>query len=267
MRLAAARAPPFAPTPIPCYRAPVMKRILRHPQTLALGARALGAYLRFALRTTRWTLLGAEHLGRHIHAHPAIFAFWHERLPLMPALWTLALHTRARERAPRGRMHVLVSRHQDGRLIGRMMQGFGLDLVHGSSAKGAAQKGGAAGLRALLGVLAEGGQVVITPDGPRGPPHRVAPGVAQLAALSGAPIIPCAAQTTRRRVLPTWDRMLLPLPWGRGVLVCTAPIAVPREGWAESLPAIAAALTQAARVADAGASDLADAGASDAATP
>ena len=228
-----------------------MKRVLRHPRTLALGAWALGAYLRFALRTTRWTLLGADHLGRHLHAHPAIFAFWHERLPMMPALWTLALETRAGAGAPRGRMHVLVSRHQDGRLIGSMMHGFGLDLVHGSSAKGTEQKGGAAGLRALLGVLADGDQVVITPDGPRGPRHQVARGVLQLAAMSGAPIIPCAAQSTRHRILPTWDRMLLPMPWGRGVLVCGASIAVPRTGWDQALPTLEAALHAAAATADA----------------
>lgn len=225
-----------------------MKRVLRHPGTLALGARALGAYLRFALRTTRWTLLGGEQLGRYLHATPAVFAFWHERLPLMPALWTMALGARAG--GARGRMHVLVSRHQDGRLIGTMMQGFGLDLVHGSTAKAGVQKGGTASLRALLGVLAAGDQVVITPDGPRGPARHAAPGVAQLAALAGVPVVPCAAQSTRRRVLPTWDRMLLPLPFGRGVLVCGEPIAVPREDWAASLPAIEAALTEAARRAD-----------------
>jgi lysophospholipid acyltransferase (LPLAT)-like uncharacterized protein len=148
-------------------------------------------------------------------------------------------------------MHVLVSRHQDGRLIGDMMRSFGLDLVHGSSSKGAAQKGGASGMRALLAVLAAGDQVVITPDGPRGPRRQLARGVAQLAALAGVPVLPCAARSTRRRVLPTWDRMILPLPFGRGVLVCGAPIHVPRDRWADSLPVIAAALTQAADEAEA----------------
>ncbi len=228
-----------------------MKRVLRHPRTLALGARVLGAYLRFALRTTRWTLLGGEHLGHYLHATPAVFAFWHDRLPLMPALWTRALQARAAAGAPRGRMHVLVSRHQDGRLIGSMMRGFGLDLVHGSTAKGTEQKGGTASLRALLAVLAAGDQIVITPDGPRGPARQAARGVAQLAALAGVPILPCAAQTTRRRLLPTWDRMVLPLPFGRGVLVCGAPIAVARQGWADALPGIEAALTHAAERADA----------------
>ena len=227
-----------------------MKRLLRHPGALALGARALGAYLRFALRTTRWTLVGADELGAHLLGGPAIFAFWHERLPMMPALWNLAVQERKRAGVPRGRMHVLVSRHQDGRLIGSVMRGFDLDLVHGSSAKGTSQKGGAAGVRALLGVLGDGDQVVITPDGPRGPRREVARGVAQLAALAGVVIVPCAAQSTHRRVLPTWDRMLMPLPFGRGVLVCGMPIRVPREGWAGSLPGIAAALSDAADRAD-----------------
>lgn len=227
-----------------------MKRVLRHPGITALGVAALGAYLRFALRTTRWTLIGAENLGSYLYAQPAVFAFWHERLPMMPALWSLAMHTRTREKRPRGRMHVLVSRHQDGRLIGRMMAGFSLDLVHGSSAKRGEQKGGTASLRALLAVLAAGDQVVITPDGPRGPARQAARGVAQLAALAGVPIVPCAAQSTRRRLLPTWDRMAVPLPFGRGVLACGVPISVPRLDWAASLPEIEAALNEAARNAD-----------------
>lgn len=225
-----------------------MKRLLRHPRTLALGAQVLGAYLRFALRTTRWTLHGRDALGPYVLGGAAIFAFWHERLPLMPALWTLALHER--RGAERGRMHVLVSRHQDGRLIGGIMRAFGVDIVYGSSARGQKDKGGVASLRALMGVLRQGDQIVITPDGPRGPPRKAAAGMAQLAALTQAPIIPCAAQTSRRRVLGTWDRMVLPLPFGRGVLVCAAPIIVARDAWTTSLPQIEAAMTRAAEEAD-----------------
>ncbi|HYZ61481.1 MAG TPA: lysophospholipid acyltransferase family protein [Acetobacteraceae bacterium] len=227
-----------------------MKRLLRHPRTLALGARALGAYLRFALRSTRWTLHGEEELGPHFYGDPAVFAFWHERLPLMPALWMLALHKRTG--GARGRMHVLVSRHQDGRLIGDIMRGFGVEIVYGSTARDQkGQKGGAASLRALVSALRDGGQVVITPDGPRGPARHAAPGVAQLAAVASVPIVPCAAQTRPRRVLSTWDRMVLPLPFGRGVLVCGAPIAVPRAGWECVLPGIEAAMTRACERADA----------------
>ena len=226
-----------------------MKRVVRHRWALAVGARVLGAYLRFALRTTRWTLHDAGAAAYVDAPAPAIFAFWHERLLLMPALWTLSARRRPAEQ--RGRMHVLVSRHQDGRLIADILAGFGAEAVHGSSARKGTQRGGAAGLRALMGVLRAGDQVVITPDGPRGPPRRLAPGVAQLAALAGVPVVPCAAQAVRRRVLPSWDRMVLPLPFGRGVLVCGAPIAVAREDWAAALPGMEAALTAAADRADA----------------
>lgn len=220
----------------------MFKRLLRRPGAQALLAVLLGRYLRFALATTRWTLDGAEHLAPHLDGKPAIVAFWHERLPLMPALWTLA-----RRRAPRplAEAHVLVSRHADGRFIGALIDAFGLKAVHGSS-----NRGGAAGLRRLLDLLADGRLVSITPDGPRGPRRIAAPGVASLAALSGVGVLPCAAQTSRRRVLRSWDRMVLPLPWGRGVIVCLPAIEVARDAEQSALPAIQAALSDAADRAD-----------------
>lgn len=206
-------------------------------------AALVGRYLAFALRTTRWTLDGEANLAPHAAGQPAVAALWHECLPLMPALWL-------RIRRPGARVHVLASRHKDGRLIGIVMRRFGVEVVHGSSARDGRDKGGAASVRQLLDVLAAGSHVVLTPDGPRGPAHRAAPGVAQLAALSGVPVLPCAARTSRAWRLPTWDRMFLPLPWGRGVLVVGSPIAVSRGDWAASLPVIAAALDEAAHRAE-----------------
>ncbi|CAH2600520.1 Lysophospholipid acyltransferase family protein [Rhodovastum atsumiense] len=223
----------------------MLKRLLRRPSVQALLASLLGRYLAFALGTTRWTLHGEAHLAAVLAGGPAVDAFWHERLPLMPALWL-----RAQAQAPALRGHVLVSRHHDGRFIGSIMRRFSVGAVHGSTARNGQDRGGAAGLRALLGVLAAGEHVVITPDGPRGPRRMAAPGVAQLAALSGAPVLPCAAQISRRITLGTWDHMVLPLPFGRGVLVCAAPITVARDGWEAALPAIAAAMTEAAGEAD-----------------
>jgi lysophospholipid acyltransferase (LPLAT)-like uncharacterized protein len=229
-------------------RRTMVKRLLRRSGTQALLAWLLGRYLALALRTTRWTLHGAEHLAPHAAGAPCVVAFWHERLPLMPVLWMMA-----RRNGARARVHVLVSRHRDGRFIGEVVRRFRVEIVHGSSASGrkTSEKGGAAGVLALLDLLGEGDHVVITPDGPRGPRRTAAPGVAQLAGLSGAPVLPAGAQTTRRLVLRSWDRMVLPLPFGRGSIVCGAPIAVPRENWEAALPAIAAAMTAAADQADA----------------
>ena len=220
----------------------MLKRLLRRPAAQALLALLLGRYLAFALATTRWSLDGAEHLAPFLAGQPAVFAFWHERLPLMPAAWNLV---RRRSAGPAPVASVLVSRHADGRIIGALMRGFGVEVVHGSSSRG-----GAAGLRALLDALEAGRHVVITPDGPRGPRRVAAPGVASLAALSGAAVLPCAAATSRARVLRSWDRMVLPLPWGRGVVVCQPAIAVAREAAEASLAPIAAALTEAVERAD-----------------
>jgi lysophospholipid acyltransferase (LPLAT)-like uncharacterized protein len=214
----------------------MLRRVVKHPAVQRAGIGALGLYLDFALRTTRWTLDGESHVAPHIAGAPAVVAFWHERLPLMPMLWLIA-----RQRgAPKG-VHVLVSRHRDGRLIGALVRRFRVGVVHGSSSRG-----GPAGLRTLAGLLGGGYLVAITPDGPRGPRRRAAPGVAQLAELAAVPVLPCAAQTTRRITLATWDGMVLPLPFGRGVIVCAEPIRVGRDEWQTALPAIEAALDAAA---------------------
>lgn len=220
----------------------LLKRSLRHPAIQSALAWLLGLYLRVALGTTRWTLDGAAHAAPYLAGEPVIAAFWHERLPLMPKLWQLA---RARRASRPARMHVLVSRHRDGRFIGIVLRRFAIDVVFGSSSRG-----GASGMRALLRLLEAGDQVVITPDGPRGPRRQAAPGVAQVAALSGIAVLPCAAQVSRRRVLQSWDRMVVPLPFGRGVLVCGAPIAVAQQDWEDAIPAIEAALSAAAERAD-----------------
>jgi lysophospholipid acyltransferase (LPLAT)-like uncharacterized protein len=218
-----------------------LKRLLRQPWVQSAGAWLLGLYLWFALRTTRWTLLGTENLAPHAAGAPAIAAFWHERLPMMSMLWVFS-----QRGVPGQRLHVLVSRHRDGRLIGDVVGWFRISPIYGSSSRG-----GASALREMLTVLARGEHVVMTPDGPRGPRRVAAHGVAQLAALSGVPVLPCSAQTSRRWVMRSWDRMVIPRPFGRGVVVCLPSIRVDRARWRDAMPEIEAAMTRAVEMADA----------------
>ncbi len=228
-----------------------LKRLLRQPAAQATAAALVARYVAFALRTTRWTLQGAEHLAPFAGGRRAVVAaFWHERLPLMPALWTLAQRQALARTGETLRGNVLVSRHADGRFIGDVMRRFGVGVLHGSSRRDGQERGGASSARRLLAALAAGEHAIITPDGPRGPRRVAARGVASLAAQAGVPVLPCGAQVSRRRVLRSWDRMVLPLPFGRGVLVCGAPIAVAPEAADAALPVIAAALTAAADAAD-----------------
>ena len=219
-----------------------MKKLLRHPVAQAILARIVAWYFVIALRTTRWTLEGLDNLTPHAKGAPAVFAFWHENLPMLPALVMLAAKRPGYRFKP---MHALVSQHRDGRFIGDVVRRFGITTVHGSSTRG-----GATSLRIMLKLLANGDHIGITPDGPRGPRREADAGVAQLAALARIPVVPVAARTTRRVQLKTWDRMSVPLPFGRGVMVCGAPIAVPRDNWRDSLPTIVAALDHASDRAD-----------------
>jgi lysophospholipid acyltransferase (LPLAT)-like uncharacterized protein len=217
----------------------MFRRLTRHPAFQAAAARLLGAYLALVFRTTRWRIEGLENLGAARAAHGnVVAAFWHENLPLMPEL--------LRQAGQGVAAHVLVSRHRDGRFIGAVVRRFGISMVHASSSKG-----GATGLLALLRLTRSGALVVITPDGPRGPRRQAAPGVAQLAASTGLPVLPCAGRVTHGIGLNSWDRMVVPLPFGRGVLAMAPAIAVGREAARDSLDRISAGLDAACDMADA----------------
>lgn len=167
--------------------------------------------IRLTRRTMRLTFVGREALdAMRAAGRPYIHAFWHGHLFLMPYSYTGR------------RIAILVSAHQDGELIARTMRRFGHETIRGSTTAG-----GAAALRGAVRALRSGSDVGVTPDGPRGPRHRVQMGVIQAARLSGAPIVPVAFSASRRTLLGSWDRFLVPWPFSRGVFVYGDPMEVP----------------------------------------
>jgi lysophospholipid acyltransferase (LPLAT)-like uncharacterized protein len=191
-----------------------LKDLARKEWARRIACWAMAQYIRVVRRTGRWTVRG-DRLPRRLWAEgrPFILAFWHGRLLMMPYCWD--------RRVP---IKMLISQHIDGRLIARTVGHFGIDTVAGSSSKG-----GTAALRGILKALKAGECVGFTPDGPRGPRMRASPGVVNAARLAGVPILPCSYGVTNRRVLRSWDRFLLALPFGRGILLWGDPIEVPRD--------------------------------------
>lgn len=127
---------------------------------------------------------------------PFVFSLWHGQM--LPLLY----HHRNRG------VTVLISEHADGEIIARIAMRFGYQTVRGSTSRGAA--------RALLGVarvLADGGEMAITPDGPRGPARSYAPGVAIIAQRAKVPVVAAAASAKSSWRLKTWDKFLIPLPF------------------------------------------------------
>ncbi|MCP9476028.1 MAG: lysophospholipid acyltransferase family protein [Nitrospira sp.] len=150
--------------------------------------------IRILFRTMRCETRGHEDVdalyreGRHI-----VLAFWHAQQLMIPMGYRGA------------GSHVLISQHGDGEIIARIIARFGHEAVRGSSTRG-----GAGALRALIKLGRSGRDVVVTPDGPRGPRQVAKLGVIQLAKATGLPIIPlafaCSKKNFSRAGIDTWSR-------------------------------------------------------------
>ena len=188
-----------------------VRHVLRGDGLRHLLCWVIHLYIRFVYLTNRWTVEGAE-VPRRLRAagRPFILAFWHGRLLMIPMAW--------QRLAP---MHMLISAHRDGRIIADSVTYFGVQSIAGST-----RRGGSAALRAMLKRLGDGACVGITPDGPRGPAMVASAGIVNVARLARVPVVPVAFATSRRRVLATWDRFHLALPFGRGVFLWGEPIEI-----------------------------------------
>lgn len=114
---------------------------------------------------------------------------------------------------------VLVSEHRDGEIITQILAWFGFSAERGSTTRG--------GLRALIGLIQRvraGDDIAVTPDGPRGPRHHIAPGVAVIAQKTGAPIVPLVAHCSRTWRLRSWDAFEIPKPFARVTVLYGAPL-------------------------------------------
>jgi len=196
------------------------RRLLRSSRLRGVLCWAIHLYIRFVYATNRWTAEGEEWPRRlRQDGSGFILAFWHGRLLMIPMAW--------QRPAP---MHMLISAHRDGRIIADAVTYFGVQSIPGST-----RRGGSAALRRMLKRLDAGDCVGITPDGPRGPAMTASGGIVNLARLAGAPIIPIACATSRRRVLHSWDRFNLALPFGRGIFIWGEPLEIAPDLDAEGL--------------------------------
>lgn len=218
----------------------LIKRIGKSERLRRLLCWVGSLYIRLVGASGRWTIEnGALAERMWDEGRPFILAFWHGRILMMPRIWR-----------PNQPIHMLISQHRDGQLIARTVSHFGIETVAGSSTRG-----GGAALRAMVKALKAGICVGITPDGPRGPRQRASDGIVALARLSGCPILPATFAARRRRVLGSWDRFVVALPFSGGVFVWGDPIIVPPESDAAAMAqarlAVEDSLNAITRIADA----------------
>ena len=192
----------------------MIKKLSRNVVARSIACWLGAQYIRIVDMTSFWKFDGEFGLEQSLKGDiPFIACFWHGRLMMMGSNWSR-----------RSALYMLVSGHPDGKLIACIIQRLGFKTVEALS-----KNSGNAAMRSMLRILKKGSCIGFTPDGPRGPRMRAKLGAIVLARLSGAPILPTAFSSTRRRLFNSWDQFLLARMFGQGVFLWGDPIWVPKD--------------------------------------
>jgi lysophospholipid acyltransferase (LPLAT)-like uncharacterized protein len=142
-----------------------------------------------------------------------IGALWHNRLLIFPLVLRLFF--------PDRRGAALISASRDGDLLTDAIHRFDYDVIRGSSSKL-----GSSALLQLGEELAAGRDVVITPDGPRGPAYELGPGIIFLAQKTGARVLPFNMEYSSCWRAKSWDRFIIPKPFSKVRVIIGPPLLI-----------------------------------------
>ena len=145
-----------------------------------------------------------------------IAAFWHRHIFAVIAY--LSGFTRERYIA------ALVSGSSDGKLLQSVLKVFHFNIVEGSSGEG-----GFLSLLYLERNLLGDEILLITPDGPKGPPDVLKPGVLYLARVSGKKISAVHVRYEKTWALKSWDGAIIPKPFSKCEIVFSEPMMLNRD--------------------------------------
>ncbi len=197
------------------YASRLLTSILRTEIAHTMVSWLICQYARFVVATSCWTYMGVEEnrsaileAGRPVHV-----VLWHNRVLLMPLGWKFKDF----------QLTVLISDHRDGRLVVRLIDKAGVDHIRvPTSAIAERSRFGhtmvkAATARAIRAESASGKTISVIGDGPTGPRFHLKPFIIDLARLCDAQIVLVTYAVKRRVIARSWDRLIMPLPFNRGI--------------------------------------------------
>jgi len=145
-----------------------------------------------------------------------IFCSWHSRLIVLPYYYyNLYKFTN---------LSMMVSKSKDGEIMKRMLEKYKIEAIRGSSTRG-----GSSAVKTMIRIAKSGKDTAISLDGSKGPRYIIQPGALLLAQITGLPLIPLTFDTTKKKVLNTWDKMIIPLPFGHIYAKFADPVFIPRD--------------------------------------
>ena len=117
--------------------------------------------------------------------------------------------------------HVLISQSRDGDIISNISKKYGYSLFRGSSNRGGKE---AMGKMYEFFSLNPSGKLIITPDGPTGPEHKVKPGAFLLAKKSLHPIVPVIVDVKNSWKFKNWHTFYFSKPFSKMRVVYGKPL-------------------------------------------
>ncbi len=144
-----------------------------------------------------------------------IYSFWHDQLLMCPLTWQ-----------SNSNIKVLISKHRDGDIIAQLISNLGFEAIRGSTHKTnkIKNKGGLLSARKMIKSLKNGISIGISPDGPKGPRHKVSEGILSISRLSKSVILPVGIGFKKKWVLNTWDKFIIPKPFNEITVIWGDPI-------------------------------------------
>lgn len=142
----------------------------------------------------------AFHIDGEITDDQYVVVCWHGELLLSPQAYRHFHKTQSSSG--------IISRHFDGEMIAKILHYFGITALRGSSSRGAKQV-----LLEAFRALKRGDDLLVTPDGPRGPRHEVSDGALALAVKGKLPICTVNFTCDKYWQLNSWDRFVIPKPF------------------------------------------------------
>ncbi|AAU03534.1 lysophospholipid acyltransferase family protein [Rickettsia typhi] len=169
-------------------------------------------YLRFVYFTSRQKFIFYDNRNKEkfLNEQGVIFAFWHNMLALSPVMFT-----------GHRNIYALISPHLDGKILNAIVGKFGCQVIVGST-----NKNSIVALRNIIGKLSQGANIIVTPDGPKGPVYKVNSGITEIAYRYNKKLIPIVSSTSRYFRLKSWDKLIIPIPFGTIKIIVGSPLAL-----------------------------------------
>ncbi len=161
-------------------------------------------------KSSRWTILGEEKYKElRTEGKAVVLLIWHGKIFIVPYFF------RKRNIMP------LISPSKDGEIPARIMSGWGYKILRGSGSHAVFRV-----WNEMKQELNNGGEVIIIPDGPKGPNRVFKIGGIKLASQAGAYLVPFSFSTSKKKNLKSWDNFLMSKPFSKVVAIYGDPIAI-----------------------------------------